>query len=129
MSVVCQPHNLRRPVSIAPKPYGVRVSLRSGDPFRKLMGGEWHQTHWFTTSAERDAALAARDRVRAGRLIGYVDAALQPLGSSREFTERGEYERLMATLSESLGADKLATLMKDGARWPAERAVSEALLI
>ena len=38
MSVVCQPHNLRRPISQVPKPYGVRVSLRPGDPFRKIMG-------------------------------------------------------------------------------------------
>jgi hypothetical protein len=70
MSVVCQPHNLRRPASIAPKPYGVRVSLRSGDPFRKLMGGEWHQTHWFTTGTERDAALAEMSRKHEYSRVG-----------------------------------------------------------
>jgi tetratricopeptide (TPR) repeat protein len=78
---------------------------------------------------QRDATLAARDRVRAGRLIGYVDAAFEALGSSRDVTERGEHDRLMAALSTALGADKLATLTKDGSRWPVERAVEEALLI
>jgi hypothetical protein len=54
---IAQVHNLRRPVSQGPRPYGVRVSLRPGDPFRKLMGAEWHRTHWYFTAAERDAAL------------------------------------------------------------------------
>ena len=62
MSVVCHPHNLRRPMSNTPKAYGVRVSLRPGDPFRRIIGGEWHRTHWFATSAERDAVLAEMSR-------------------------------------------------------------------
>src|ERR1700693_6261651 len=39
-----------------------RVSLRPGDPFRKIMGAEWHRVHWFATVAERDAALADMSR-------------------------------------------------------------------
>jgi hypothetical protein len=70
MSVVCQAHNLRRPTSVAPKAYGVRVSLRPGDPFRKLMGGEWHRTHWFATAAERDAALADMSRKHEYSRVG-----------------------------------------------------------
>jgi hypothetical protein len=70
MSVVCQPHNLRRPPSHAPNAYGVRVSLRPGDPFRNLMGGEWHHTHWFATSAERDAALAEMSRKHEYSRVG-----------------------------------------------------------
>ncbi len=62
MSAICQPHNLRRPISHGPKPYGVRVSLRRGDPFCKIMGAEWHREHWFASAAERDAALGEMSR-------------------------------------------------------------------
>jgi hypothetical protein len=41
-----------------PRPYGLRVSLRQGDPFRKLLGPDWSRTHWFLTAVERDTALA-----------------------------------------------------------------------
>jgi len=58
----CQTHNLRFPVSTAPRPYGVRVSLPVGDPFRKLLGEDWSRTHWFETAEERDAALAEMSR-------------------------------------------------------------------
>jgi hypothetical protein len=57
MPAICQSHNLRRPIGQGPKPYGVRVSLRPGDPFRRIMGAEWHRVHWFASVAERDAAL------------------------------------------------------------------------
>jgi hypothetical protein len=49
--------NLTAPIP-AVRPYGVRVSLRRDDPFRKLLGDDWSRTHWFPTTAERDAALA-----------------------------------------------------------------------
>ena len=62
MPTVCQPHNLRRLVGQGPKPYGVRISLPPGDPFRKIMGAEWHRVHWFATVAERDAALMEMSR-------------------------------------------------------------------
>jgi hypothetical protein len=62
MSAICQPYNLRRPITHGPKPYGVRVSLRPGDPFRKIIGAEWHRSHWYATAAERDAALAEMSR-------------------------------------------------------------------
>jgi len=78
---------------------------------------------------QRDSTVAARDRARAGRLIGYVDAALAKLAAPREFTELGEYKLLISGLSESLGPDALAKLMKDGGGWSEERAVAEALLI
>lgn len=58
----CQTHNLRHPVSTAPRPYGVRVSLPAGDPFRKLLGEDWRRTHWYETAEERDAALAEMSR-------------------------------------------------------------------
>ena len=87
MSVVCQAHNLRRPISHAATPFGVRVSLRPGDPFRKLMGGEWHRTHWFTSAAERDAALADMSRKheysRAGDKPALLWEKVENLAASR----------------------------------------------
>jgi hypothetical protein len=48
--------NLNTPLPVQ-RPYGVRVSLRPGDPFRKLLGDDWSRAHWFATVSERDAAL------------------------------------------------------------------------
>jgi hypothetical protein len=38
------------------------ITLKPGDPFRKLLGADWNKTHWFGTAAERDAALAEMAR-------------------------------------------------------------------
>ena len=37
-------------------------TLKSGDPFRKLLGADWNKTHWYGTAAERDSALAEMAR-------------------------------------------------------------------
>lgn len=58
---ICHPHNLRAPPP-ASRPFGVRVSLRRGDPFAKLVGDDWHKLHWYATEPERDAALAEMSR-------------------------------------------------------------------
>lgn len=87
MNAICQPHNLRRPVIHGPAPYGVRISLRPGDPFRKLMGGEWHREHWFASAAERDAALADMSRKheysRVGDKPALVFEKVENLAASR----------------------------------------------
>jgi hypothetical protein len=59
---ICHPHNLRHPDAASQRPFGVRISLKPGDPFRTLLGNDWSKTHWFTTAAERDAALADMSR-------------------------------------------------------------------
>jgi hypothetical protein len=58
---ICHEHNLGRPVAMS-KPFGVRVSLRPGDPFANLVGSDWHREHWFATARERDEALAEMSR-------------------------------------------------------------------
>lgn len=58
---LCHPHNLRRSVP-SNKPFGIRVSLRPGDPFANLVGTGWEKTHWFPTERERDEALAEMSR-------------------------------------------------------------------
>lgn len=67
---IAQAHNLRRPLSQNPRPYGVRISLRRNDPFRNVLGPEWSRTHWFVTAAERDAALAEMSRQHEYSRIG-----------------------------------------------------------
>jgi hypothetical protein len=54
---ICHPHNLNKPLD-APKPYGIRVSMRANDTFARLLGTGWHREHWYATRDERDAALA-----------------------------------------------------------------------
>jgi hypothetical protein len=53
----CHDHNLRQPLP-EQRPFGIRVRLRGGDPFRKLLGEDWTKEHWFSTRSERDARLA-----------------------------------------------------------------------
>lgn len=79
-------------------------------------------------SAE-SAAAASEDRSRSARLLGYVDARLTALGVLREVMEMKEYDMLVATLTESLGAGRIVKLMKEGRAWSKERAHAEALLI
>jgi hypothetical protein len=50
-------HNLSQPIPTQ-RPYGVRVSLRPGDPFARLVGSDWSREHWYATERERDLALA-----------------------------------------------------------------------
>jgi hypothetical protein len=87
MSEVCQPHNLRKPVGQGPKPYGARVSQRPGDPFRKIMGADWHRVHWYASAAERDAALLDMSRKheysRAGDKPALLFEKVENLAASR----------------------------------------------
>ena len=53
---ICHEHNLAAPVPTR-NPFGIKVRLRSTDPFRNLVGGDWNREHWFATREERDLAL------------------------------------------------------------------------
>jgi hypothetical protein len=59
---ISQPQNLRRPPIERLCPYGIRVSLPAGDPFRKLLGPEWQRLHWYATPADRDTAMREMSR-------------------------------------------------------------------
>ena len=59
---IAQAHNLSAPPVEKLRPFGIRVSLPAGDPFRKLLGPEWHRMHWYSTPQERDSALAEMSR-------------------------------------------------------------------
>jgi hypothetical protein len=62
MTRIQSAHNLNRPHTEQPSPYGVRISLRDNDPFRKLLGPDWHRLHWYRTARERDQAMAEMSR-------------------------------------------------------------------
>jgi hypothetical protein len=53
---ICHEHNLAQPVP-KQRAFGLRVRLRTTDPFKNLIGGDWSREHWFVTRAERDQAL------------------------------------------------------------------------
>jgi hypothetical protein len=53
---ISQEHNLNTPPP-ARRPYGIRITVRRGDPFANLVGDSWQKTHWFATAVERDRAL------------------------------------------------------------------------
>jgi hypothetical protein len=80
-------HNLRAPSIEKLRPFGIRVSLPAGDPFRKLLGPQWHRTHWFSTPQERDVALAEMSRrheySRSGDRPALVFEKVEKLAESR----------------------------------------------
>lgn len=53
---IAHEHNLAQPI---PRdcPFGIRVKLRSTDPFKNLVGGDWIREHWYATREERDRML------------------------------------------------------------------------
>jgi hypothetical protein len=53
---ICHEHNLAAPLS-KKCPFGIRIRLRSTDPFKNLVGADWTREHWFATREERDEAL------------------------------------------------------------------------
>jgi hypothetical protein len=80
-------HNLLQPQTVDPRPYGLRVSLRAGDPFGRLCGADWQRTHWFRTATERDAALAEMSREheysRPGDRPALIYTKVENLAASR----------------------------------------------
>jgi len=74
------------------------------------------------------AALGA-DARRGAQLLGYADAQYVALGVLREPTELWGYDKLMASLRETLSEDEIATLAAEGAVWSEDRAVAEALKV
>jgi hypothetical protein len=87
---IANAQNLVRPIPVLPRPYGIRVSLRPGDPFAKLLGGDWQKAHWFFTAAERDDALVDMARKHEYSRIGdqpaLVFEKVENLSESRSFS-------------------------------------------
>jgi hypothetical protein len=86
---IASAQNLVRPFPNQPRPYGIRVRLRPGDPFTKLLGADWQKTHWFFTAAERDRVLEDMARrheySRIGDAPALVFEKVEKLAESRNF--------------------------------------------
>ena len=67
---IANSQNMIRAIPQSPKPYGVRVRLKQGDPFSKLLGADWQTTHWFYTVSDRDKALEEMARRHEFSRIG-----------------------------------------------------------
>ncbi|MEL6870079.1 MAG: hypothetical protein AAFO81_09790 [Pseudomonadota bacterium] len=54
----CHTHNLVDPNdALGARPWGIRVSAPSTDPFNLLVGGDWSREHWFESADQREVAL------------------------------------------------------------------------
>ena len=86
---IANAQNLVRTLPVLPQPYGVRVRLKAGDPFAKLLGADWQKTHWFFTAAERDRVLEDMSRrheySRIGDQPSLVFEKVERLSESRNF--------------------------------------------
>jgi hypothetical protein len=86
---IANQQNMIRTIPVLPQPYGIRVRLRRGDPFAKLLGGDWQKTHWFFTASERDRVLEDMSRKHEYSRIGDTPALVfekvEKLGESRSF--------------------------------------------
>lgn len=81
--------NMVRTVPVLPRPYGIRVRLKPGDPFARLLGTDWQKTHWFFTAAERDCVMEDMARKHEYSRIGdqpsLVFEKVENLAESRGF--------------------------------------------
>jgi hypothetical protein len=86
---IANAQNMVRTVPVLPQPYGIRVRLKPGDPFAKLLGTDWQKTHWFFTAAERDRVMEDMARKHEYSRIGdqpaLVFEKVEKLAESRGF--------------------------------------------
>lgn len=61
------------------------------------------------------------------RILGYVNAKYTDMEMQREATEQWEYDKLLTSLHETLTDDEINALTSEGAAWPEDRVVEEAL--
>ncbi len=65
----------------------------------------------------------------AAHLIGYVNARYKELEIERDGTPIWDYEKLMTSLREQLSEVEIEKLAAEGAAWPEDRAIEEALKV
>jgi hypothetical protein len=99
---------------------------------QKEVSVAWALQHFAAIAALRpadDAEHLREDRLRAARLLGYVDARLSALESLHEYTEQQEYDKILPVLRDTLGEDELDKRTAEGSTWSEDQAVAEAMLI
>jgi hypothetical protein len=73
---IANEHNLSGGPAPVVRPFGIRVKLPTGDPFRRLLGDDWQRLHWYPSARERDAALTDMARRHEFSRIGDEPALL-----------------------------------------------------
>jgi len=73
---IANEHNLHLGAAPAVRPFGIRIKLRRGDPFRLLLGDDWQKLHWYANADERDMALADMSRRHEYSRVGDQPALL-----------------------------------------------------
>jgi predicted ATPase len=63
---------------------------------------------------------------RAARILGFVDARLQAIGSAKMYIYEHGYERAVAGLREAIGTDAVTSFMAEGAAMTEQQAIAEA---
>ena len=108
-----------------------RAAIGSARDAQLQVGTAWGLQHLAATVVLRPGGPehAREERRRGARLLGYADARLTELESLREFTERQEYEKMLAALAVAFDADEIAELLREGSLWNEDQAVAEAMLI
>jgi predicted ATPase/DNA-binding XRE family transcriptional regulator len=87
-------------------------------------------TYYMMTGLQHLGSVAARRGAfeRAARLLGAANAQYRKFGIVREFTEQSLYDRSIEEIRGALGEERLLLHLNEGAAWPVERAIDEALL-
>ena len=99
-----------------------REGLRDARQRRELVSATALQNFALLAAVGGDARCAAR-------LLGYVNAQYDQLGLIRKRTEQWGYDKLRDALREELSDDEIRNLGTEGATWPEDRAVEEALKV
>jgi predicted ATPase/DNA-binding XRE family transcriptional regulator len=73
-----------------------------------------------------DESASLKDLEEAAMLLGFVEARLRAVGVRRDYTERQEYDRIVASFQRAFG-DRLGELMELGAQWNEDVAMSVAV--
>jgi len=74
--MIANEQNLNGAPAAAVRPFGIRVKLRPGDPFRRLLGDDWQKLHWYASARDRDSALNDMARRHEFSRIGDEPALL-----------------------------------------------------
>jgi predicted ATPase len=93
------------------------------------VGVAWGLQHLAAIAALPPAGDARGDRLRAARLVGYVDGRLDAMEVLRQYTEQQEQDKVLSALRASFGESQLSELMAEGATWTEDRSVAESLAI
>ncbi|MGA9945540.1 MAG: adenylate/guanylate cyclase domain-containing protein [Candidatus Cybelea sp.] len=101
-----------------------REALSGARSTRHDVPALWALQHLAAVAALQPGA----DRMRAARLLGYVDERLAARDIRRQYTEEREYDAILSALRRAMSQDEINRLTAEGSAWREEHAFDEALL-